>query len=143
MLLSDGIVVQEKPAEPGTPVAPQDRDEALAIIEHACRGNKGACSGNAAEVYPALARRENPTRYRSDVRARSDQWLSAEGWTLTEWDRRRSNGPKAAEKAAKRCVAEHVRAMLAFWLIGSMARSAADADRSCVAAVQVCYRRVR
>jgi urocanate hydratase len=43
-----------------TPVAPQDRDEAPAIIEHACRGNKPTSVGmlgNAAGVYPELARR--------------------------------------------------------------------------------------
>ena len=89
MLLGDGIVGSRKACRTGHPVAPQDRDEALAIIEHACRGNKGTCSGNAADA-----------------------------------DRM---GAAALERSkggceAKRCVAGQVRAMLAFRLIGSMAR---------------------
>jgi Urocanate hydratase len=40
------------------------------------------------------------------------------GWTLGEWQAKRESDPKAVEKAAKRSMVEHVRAMLAFHKLG-------------------------
>jgi urocanate hydratase len=40
------------------------------------------------------------------------------GWTLDEWQTKRESDPKTVEKAAKRSMVEHVRAMLAFHRMG-------------------------
>jgi urocanate hydratase len=40
------------------------------------------------------------------------------GWTLSEWEERRTRDPKGVEKAAKESMAVHVRAMLNFWRRG-------------------------
>jgi urocanate hydratase len=40
------------------------------------------------------------------------------GWTLAEWETRRANDPKGVEREAKKSMAEHVRAMLAFHRAG-------------------------
>jgi urocanate hydratase len=40
------------------------------------------------------------------------------GWTLAEWEAKRTTDPKAVDKAARRSMAEHVRAMLDFWKMG-------------------------
>jgi urocanate hydratase len=98
-------------------------DEALAIIEHACRENKPTSVGvlgNAAEVYPELVRRGVKPDVVTDQTSAHDpiNGYLPRGWTLTEWEERRSGDPKAVEKAAKRSMAEHVRAMLAFWRMG-------------------------
>jgi urocanate hydratase len=101
----------------------QGLDEALAIIEHACRENKPTSVGvlgNAAEVYPELVRRGVKPDLVTDQTSAHDpiNGYLPKGWTLTEWEERRSGDPKAVEKAAKRSMAEHVRAMLTFWRMG-------------------------
>src|SRR5205814_3411031 len=40
------------------------------------------------------------------------------GWSLAEWEQKRTSNPKAVEHAAKGSMAEHVRAMLAFHKMG-------------------------
>jgi urocanate hydratase len=40
------------------------------------------------------------------------------GWTLAQWEERRASDPKGVEQAAKRSMAQHVRAMLDFWRRG-------------------------
>ena len=55
---------------------------------------------------------------RSDLIARSGQWLSPEGWTVAEWESRREAAPNDVAAAARRSIAEHVRAMLAFHAMG-------------------------
>jgi urocanate hydratase len=101
----------------------QGLDEALAIIEHACRENKPTSVGvlgNAAEVYPELVRRGVKPDLVTDQTSAHDpiNGYLPKGWTLTEWEEQRSGDPKAVEKAAKRSMAEHVRAMLTFWRMG-------------------------
>src|SRR5262249_5736564 len=101
----------------------QGLDEALAIIEHARRENKPTSVGvlgNAADVYPELVRRGVKPDVVTDQTSAHDpiNGYLPKGWTLAEWETRRAADPKAVEQAAKHSMAEHVRAMLAFWRMG-------------------------
>ena len=100
-------------------------DQAIAIIHEACESG-GAVSvgllGNAADVFPNLARRSaTDRRYAPD--AVSDQTSAHDplngylprGWTLAEHERRRASDPAGTAGAAKESMAAQVRAMLAFW----------------------------
>jgi urocanate hydratase len=98
-------------------------DDALTMIEHAC-GEKKALSvgvlGNAAEIVPELAQRGIKPDVVTDQTSAHDPlngYLPA-GWTLSEWEERRTRDPKGVEKAAKESMAVHVRAMLDFWRRG-------------------------
>jgi urocanate hydratase len=101
----------------------KDLDEALAIIAEA-NAKKQPVSvgllGNAADVFPEIARRVKA----GDKRARPDivtdqtsahdplnGYLPA-GWTLDEHEKRKISDPKGTEKAAKESMAVQVRAML-------------------------------
>jgi len=103
-------------------------DEAMALIREAKEQGQAVSVGllgNAAEVFPELARRaqEDP-RWRPD--AVTDQtsahdplngYLPA-GWTLEEHEQRRLSDPEGVVRAAKRSIAVHVRAMLDFHRMG-------------------------
>jgi urocanate hydratase len=101
----------------------KDLDEALAIIAEA-GAKKQAVSvgllGNAAEIFPEIARRVK----KGDKKARPDivtdqtsahdplnGYLPA-GWTLDDHEKRKVSDPKGTEKAAKESMAVQVRAML-------------------------------
>ena len=103
-------------------------DEAMALIWEAQA--KGAAVsvgllGNAADVFPELVRRAKADpRFRPD--AVTDQtsahdplngYLPA-GWTMEEAETRRRSDPGAVVAAAKRSMADHVRAMLDFHAMG-------------------------
>ncbi|WP_448188349.1 urocanate hydratase [Azospirillum sp. sgz301742] len=103
-------------------------DEAMAIIREAhARGEAVSVGllGNAAEVFPELARRAAADpRFRPDVV--TDQtsahdplngYLPA-GWTLEEHEAKRRTDPDAVVQAAKASMAVHVRAMLDFHRMG-------------------------
>ncbi len=100
-----------------------DLDEAIAIIDKACRTRAPvsvALLGNAAEVLPELVRRGIRPDCVTDQTSAHDPvngYLPI-GWTVGEWEARRETDPKAVETAAKRSIAEHVRAMLAFHRMG-------------------------
>ncbi len=94
-------------------------DQALAMIERSCRDKKPlsvGVLGNAAEVFPELARRGVKPDVVTDQTSAHDpvNGYLPKGWTLGEWETRRASDPKAVETAAKRSMAEHVRAMLDF-----------------------------
>jgi urocanate hydratase len=97
----------------------RDIDEALAMIECACRERKAlsvGVLGNAAEIVPELARRGIKPDAVTDQTSAHDPingYLPA-GWTLQQWQERRERDPKAVERAAKESMAVHVRAMLDF-----------------------------
>jgi urocanate hydratase len=101
-------------------VQARDLDEALVIIERACRERKPVSVGvlgNAAEVLPELARRGARPDGVTDQTSAHDPingYLPA-GWTLAQWEERRASDPKGVERAAKESMAVHVRAMLDFW----------------------------
>ncbi len=100
-------------------VLAKDLDEALGIIERSCREKKAvsvALVGNAAEILPELVRRGARPDAVTDQTSAHDPvngYLPI-GWTVAEWESRRASDPAAVATAARRSMAEHVRAMLAF-----------------------------
>ena len=98
-------------------------DEALALIERATRERKAVSVGllgNAAEVLPELLKRGVRPDAVTDQTSAHDPvngYLPA-GWTLEQWDRLRESDPRAVEAAARRSMATHVQAMLAFQKLG-------------------------
>ncbi|HZH52510.1 MAG TPA: urocanate hydratase [Microvirga sp.] len=98
-------------------------DEALAIIEQSCRDRKPVSVGllgNAAEIFPEIYRRGIRPDAVTDQTSAHDpvNGYLPKGWTLAEWEAKRESDPKAVERAAKRSMAEHVRAMLDFHRAG-------------------------
>ncbi len=100
-------------------------DQAIAMIHEACE-SKAAVSvgllGNAAEVFPDLARRSgSDPRYAPD--AVSDQTSAHDplngylplGWSLAEHQQRSASDPAGTVRAARESMAVQVRAMLAYW----------------------------
>ena len=104
-------------------VSARSLDEALALIERAAN-ERTAISvgllGNAAEILPELLRRGVRPDAVTDQTSAHDPvngYLPA-GWTLEQWDRLRDDDPHAVEVAARRSMATHVEAMLAFQKLG-------------------------
>jgi urocanate hydratase len=101
----------------------KDLDEALSIIAKAC-GEKRAVSvallGNAAEVLPELVRRGVRPDCVTDQTSAHDpvNGYLPKGWTLAQWEAARASDAAGVTNAAKRSMAEHVRAMLAFHRMG-------------------------
>lgn len=98
-------------------------DEALAIIEQSCRERKPVSVGllgNAADIFPEIARRGVRPDAVTDQTSAHDpiNGYLPKGWTLAEWEAKRESDPKAVERAAKRSMAKHVRAMLEFHKAG-------------------------
>jgi len=104
-------------------VQSQSLDEALEIVARSCRERRPVSVGllgNAAEIFPELVRRGVKPDVVTDQTSAHDPrngYLPA-GWTLAEWEARRESEPEAVERAAKRSMAEHVRAMLEFHRAG-------------------------
>jgi urocanate hydratase len=103
-----------------------DLDKALAMVGDAKAPLSVALLGNAAEVFPELARRAKA----GDKRARPDMvtdqtsahdpingYLPA-GWSVDRWLKTRESDPAAVAEAAKKSMAVHVRAMLDFHKMG-------------------------
>ena len=104
-------------------VAAKDLDEALTIIERSTQERKAvsvALMGNAADVLPELVRRGARPDIVTDQTSAHDpvNGYLPKGWTLEQWEQRRASDPKGVERAAKASMAEHVRAMLAFFRAG-------------------------
>ncbi len=98
-------------------------DEALDLIE-AARSRKQPLSvgllGNAAEIFPELYRRGIRPDMVTDQTSAHDPingYLPA-GWSLERAEAMRQSDPTAIERAAKRSMAVHVRAMLDFHRAG-------------------------
>jgi len=94
-------------------------DEALAMIRSSCEQKRPlsvAVLGNAAELVPELMRRGACPAIVTDQTSAHDPLLGylPAGWTLEEAALRRLSDPEGVVKAAKRSIAAHVRAMLAF-----------------------------
>jgi len=96
-----------------------DLDEALRLIEESCAARRPlsvGLLGNAAEVFPELARRGVRPDIVTDQTAAHDPlhgYLPA-GWTLEQWERAQQDDPQGVERAAKESMAVQVRAMLDF-----------------------------
>ncbi|HZH27048.1 MAG TPA: urocanate hydratase [Azospirillaceae bacterium] len=98
-------------------------DEALAIIGESCRERKPVSVGllgNAAEIFPEIHRRGIRPDVVTDQTSAHDpvNGYLPKGWTLAEWAEKRERDPKGVEAAARRSMAEQVRAMLAFHKAG-------------------------
>jgi len=98
-------------------------DEALAIIEQACRDRKPVSVGllgNAAEIFPELVRRGVRPDAVTDQTSAHDpvNGYLPKGWTTGEWEARRETDQKGVAAAARKSMAEHVRAMLDFHRMG-------------------------
>ncbi|AMS43073.1 urocanate hydratase [Aminobacter aminovorans] len=104
-------------------VQAKDLDDALAIIDRACKDKKAisvALLGNAAEILPELVKRGVKPDAVTDQTSAHDPvngYLPI-GWTVAEWEEKRERDPKAVEKAARASMAVHVRAMLDFHKMG-------------------------
>ena len=101
----------------------KDLDEALAIIDKSCKEKKPvsvALLGNAADVFPELVRRGIKPDCVTDQTSAHDpvNGYLPKGWSLAEWEAKRENDPQGVTKAAKKSMAEHVRAMLDFHKMG-------------------------
>ncbi|WP_332680510.1 urocanate hydratase [Bosea sp. (in: a-proteobacteria)] len=98
-------------------------DEALTIIEAAHAKGKAVSVGvlgNAAEIFPDMVRRGIRPDVVTDQTSAHDPlngYLPA-GWTLEEWEERKERDPAGTIQAAKKSMAEHVRAMLDFQKMG-------------------------
>jgi urocanate hydratase len=98
-------------------------DEALAMIEASHKAGKPisvGLLGNAAEVFPEMVRRGIRPDAVTDQTSAHDPltgYLPA-GWTLAEWEDRRSSDPKGTSQAAMQSMRTQVEAMLAFWDMG-------------------------
>ncbi|MBP0464048.1 urocanate hydratase [Roseomonas sp. PWR1] len=98
-------------------------EEALAIVEAARREGRAVSVGllgNAAEVFPEMLRRGIRPDAVTDQTSAHDPlngYLPA-GWTLAEWEERRTRDPEGTTLAAKRSMAVQVEAMLGFWRAG-------------------------
>jgi len=104
-------------------VQAKDLDDALAIIDQACKEKKAisvALLGNAAEILPELVRRGVRPDCVTDQTSAHDpvNGYLPKGWSVGDWEAKREADPKAVAKAAKQSMAEHVRAMLAFHKMG-------------------------
>jgi len=94
-------------------------DEALAMIAASVAADKPlsvGLLGNAAEVFPELVRRGVRPDVVTDQTSAHDpgNGYLPKGWTLPQWEARRAADANAVAAAAKRSIAEHVAAMLAF-----------------------------
>ncbi len=100
-----------------------DLDEALAIVARACdegRPTSVGLLGNAAEVLPALLERDIRPDALTDQTSAHDPahgYLPI-GWSVAEWLARQKSDPQAVAAAARRSIARHVEAMLAFHAAG-------------------------
>ncbi len=100
-----------------------DLDEALGLVEAACAERRAlsvGLLGNAAEVFPELARRGARPAIVTDQTSAHDPlngYLPA-GWTLEQAVEMRERDPQAVVRAAKASMAVQVRAMLEFHRAG-------------------------
>ncbi len=100
-----------------------DLDEALAIIARACderRPTSVGLLGNAAEILPQILARDIRPDALTDQTSAHDPahgYLPI-GWSVAEWLARQKSEPQTVAAAARRSIAQHVEAMLAFHAAG-------------------------
>jgi urocanate hydratase len=98
-------------------------DEALAMIEDSVKRRvpvSVGLLGNIAEILPELLRRGVRPDALTDQTSAHDpvNGYLPKGWSVAEWEAKRSSDPRAVEAAAKASMAEHVSAMLEFARLG-------------------------
>ena len=104
-------------------VQAKDLDDALAIIAKAVAEKKAVSVGllgNAADILPELLRRGVRPDCVTDQTSAHDpvNGYLPKGWTLGDWEAKRTSDPAGVAKAAKQSMAGHVRAMLEFHKLG-------------------------
>ncbi len=95
-------------------------DEALDMISvwtKAGEAKSVGLVGNAADVFPELARRGVRPDIVTDQTSAHDplNGYLPQGWTLAEWRTKRESDPKSVEAAARASMKVHVAAMVDFW----------------------------
>jgi urocanate hydratase len=100
-------------------VATDSLDEAIALIGESVRTRTArsvGLVGNAAEILPELIRRGVKPDAVTDQTSAHDvvNGYLPEGWTVAEWEKKRQSDPQGVAMAARKSIAKHVRAMLAF-----------------------------
>ncbi|BBC73394.1 urocanate hydratase [Altererythrobacter sp. B11] len=95
-------------------------DEAMAMIEGAREEGRAVSVGllgNAADLFAKIHQRGIRPDCVTDQTSAHDpvNGYLPQGWTVDEWEQMRQSDPAAVEAAARRSMAVHVRAMLAFW----------------------------
>jgi urocanate hydratase len=92
-------------------------DEALEIVTTATSPISVGLLGNAADIYPEVARRGVRPDLVTDQTSAHDpvNGYLPQGWTLERWAATRESDPAAVARAAKASMAVHVSAMLDFW----------------------------
>jgi urocanate hydratase len=104
-------------------VQAKDLDDALVRIGKACKAGKAVSVGllgNAAEILPELVKRKVRPDLVTDQTSAHDPrngYLPI-GWTVSKWDAEKRSRPKLVEREARRSIAVHVRAILAFKRMG-------------------------
>ncbi len=103
--------------------ATENLDEALAIIEEACKAKTPVSVGllgNACELLPEMFRRGVRPDLLTDQTSAHDpvNGYLPKGWTLERWAAMREQNPAQVEEAARESMAEHVQAMLDFQKAG-------------------------
>ncbi len=98
-------------------------DEALALITKSVKEKKPlsvGLRGNAAEVLPELVHRGVKPDAVTDQTSAHDvvNGYLPEGWTIAQWEAKRTSAPDEVAAAARKSIAKHVRAMLAFAKLG-------------------------
>ena len=99
--------------------ATDNLDEALARIGESVKTKKPlsvGLVGNAAEILPELVRRGVKPDAVTDQTSAHDviNGYLPEGWRVAEWEAKRVTHPGEVAAAARKSIAKHVRAMLAF-----------------------------
>jgi len=94
-------------------------DEALALIGRSVKERKPlsvGLVGNAAEILPQLVARGVKPDAVTDQTSAHDvvNGYLPEGWTIAQWESKRSSDPTAVAAAARKSIVKHVQAMLAF-----------------------------
>ena len=94
-------------------------DDALNIIREAAqRGEPVSVGllGNAADIFPQILERGELPDMVTDQTSAHDpvNGYLPQGWTLAEWEDKRTSAPKEVDKAARKSMAVQVRAMLEF-----------------------------
>ena len=98
-------------------------DEALDMINSWTKDGKTksvGLVGNAAEIFPELVKRGIRPDIVTDQTSAHDPtngYLPL-GWSISKWREKRETDPKAVEKAARKSMKVHVKAMVDFWHMG-------------------------
>jgi len=98
-------------------------DEALALLEQSFKDKKPlsiGLLGNAADLLPEMFKRGVRPDLVTDQTSAHDpvNGYLPSGWTVAEWEEKRVSDPAAVEAAARKSMATHVKAMLAFQKMG-------------------------